>query len=474
MKTSILIMLVLIIFSFEKTFATHNRSGQITYKHLYGLTYEATIETYTFTGTTADRCDLMLYWGDGTSEALLRTNGPAGGDCEHFGELLDANTKKNIYVGQHTYAASSTYIIYMEDPNRNGGIINIPNSVNVPFYIESLINVWDPKYCYVNSVNFFSTITYIKSLNDNSFKFNLTAYDPDQDSISYELVPCKGEGGFDIPGYYIPSGVSLNAYTGEFVWNEQPTSIGEYCFAAKISKWRHGYSVGYVIKDFMVTVLPFSSFIYSFSGANILQVDSHGNYYTTLNPNDSLDLTLTFQDNNPLHQTAIHAFSELFLLDNYATYFSDSVMNISNGHLQWVPNVVNGRTRPYLLTFRGYSSYNSTVLLNDLSLFVYVNGNNDPICETPPFAINEKNNYSQYINYYPNPAKNIITIENKTIIPQNYLVTIKNMQGQEVFCEKIYLSTTYSIDVSSFNNGIFIITLQNDKVNYSNKIVIQK
>ncbi|MCO5266078.1 MAG: hypothetical protein M9948_09415, partial [Lentimicrobium sp.] len=132
-----------LIFSFS-AMATHQRAGEITYRQISGLTYEVTITTYTFAPSAADRCELTINWGDGQSSVLPRSNGPSGQTpagifCEHTGENISVEIRLNIYKGIHTYAAASTYRIWLEDPNRNLGIQNIPNSVDVPLYIETLL-----------------------------------------------------------------------------------------------------------------------------------------------------------------------------------------------------------------------------------------------------------------------------------------------------------------------------------------------
>ena len=52
--------------------ATHNRAGEITYKWIGGLTYEAVITTYTKESAPADRCELTIDWGDNSSTVLKR------------------------------------------------------------------------------------------------------------------------------------------------------------------------------------------------------------------------------------------------------------------------------------------------------------------------------------------------------------------------------------------------------------------
>ena len=56
--------------------ATHNRSGEIIFKKIGGLTVEATVLTYTKASSlNADRDTLDVQWGDGTITRFVRSNG---------------------------------------------------------------------------------------------------------------------------------------------------------------------------------------------------------------------------------------------------------------------------------------------------------------------------------------------------------------------------------------------------------------
>ena len=123
--------------------ATHNRAGEITYRWISGFTYEFTVVTYTKDSAPADRCELTVAFGDGNSAVFSRTNG-ASGTCSapaRMGEPLANDIRKNVYIGSHTYQAPGYYTISMQDLNRNGGINNIPNSINIPFYITTTLLV---------------------------------------------------------------------------------------------------------------------------------------------------------------------------------------------------------------------------------------------------------------------------------------------------------------------------------------------
>ena len=125
----------------KNSFATHNRAGEITYKWIGAtsseLKYRVTITTYTkTTSVQADRPTLdSVYWGDSTPpEVFVRFSKV---------DLAGLNISVNTYVNEHTYAGNGTFVIHFTDPNRNSDVVNIPHSVNVPFYLESLLIIND-------------------------------------------------------------------------------------------------------------------------------------------------------------------------------------------------------------------------------------------------------------------------------------------------------------------------------------------
>ncbi|HNY03860.1 MAG TPA: hypothetical protein PKG48_14795, partial [Bacteroidales bacterium] len=113
--------------------ATHQRAAEITFRHIKDLTYEITLISYTFTPSPANayRDYLTIRWGDNTASDIPRV------------ELtyLPDDITYNKYVGQHEFPGPAKYTISCEDPNRNGGIVNIPNSINTPLYIYSELTI---------------------------------------------------------------------------------------------------------------------------------------------------------------------------------------------------------------------------------------------------------------------------------------------------------------------------------------------
>lgn len=253
-------MYILLLFSIfsSSAFATHVKAGEITYAHLTGLTYTIKVTTYTNTDpltTQADRCYLFVYFGDGDSAEVPRINGPSFLCTTADGEIFDTYSKKNSYETTHTYPGNGLYTITMEDPNRETGICNIPNSVDTQFYIESTLLI-DPALTAINSVQF-TAIPVFYAYVGVLYTQNVTAVDPDNDTLTYELVSCKAAGGQDITGYSYPAGFSIDSLDGEITWNT-PMVICKYNFAVKVTKWRNGNMIGFVIRDFQICSIAFT------------------------------------------------------------------------------------------------------------------------------------------------------------------------------------------------------------------------
>ncbi|MBL7932080.1 MAG: hypothetical protein JNL60_09260, partial [Bacteroidia bacterium] len=288
----LLVFFILVFFVQAK--ATHNRAGEITYKRIAPytkvlpngqvvqvFTYSITITKYTNHGElVADRPIDTVYFGDGELQRVRRINGPL--NCGYFngpigcGEIIISDptytVKLNTYTVTHTYSAPGNYLIRTLDPNRNAGVKNIPNSDSYPFYIESLLVI--NFFTGANSSPVFTFRPIDKACMGVCFEHNPGAYDPDGDSLSYELTDPRGKGGLSVPFYTQPYAAppgtgtfKIDPITGLLSWcvpgldpnNEINTGIGEYNMAFIVSEWRKNTSgkyekIGHVLRDMQVLV----------------------------------------------------------------------------------------------------------------------------------------------------------------------------------------------------------------------------
>ncbi|MEI7982412.1 MAG: hypothetical protein WCI71_12225, partial [Bacteroidota bacterium] len=229
-------------------FATHQRAAEIVYKHISGLTYEITLISYTFTPSPANayRNFLTISWGDGQFSEIPRVE-------EVY---LPGEITYNRYLGQHVFPAPATYTIACEDPNRNGGILNIPNSINTPLYIYSELTI-NPFMGEYNNSPVLLLPPIDNGCVNQPFYHNPGAYDIDGDSLSYRLVPCRGALGMEIPGYTYPAAshsLTLDPVTGDLVW-DSPFQQGEYNIAILIEEWRNGIKIGSVLRDMQIIII---------------------------------------------------------------------------------------------------------------------------------------------------------------------------------------------------------------------------
>ncbi len=247
-------------FAFQNAYATHNRAGEITYRIIDGLTIEATITTYTKeSSVAADRDTLEICWSvGGPCEKVGRSNGNGNG------VPLGNDTKVNKYIATHTYPGIAHYVISMTDPNRNGGILNVnwPNSENVPFYLETTVTFYNPNFEGPNNSPILSQAPIDIACIDQIFVHNPTAWDPDGDSLSYELIVPFQAYQTPVPLYEDPSEVneslmdshSLNSVTGTFKW-DSPKEAGEYNIAMYIIQHRNGIAIDTMIRDMQILVV---------------------------------------------------------------------------------------------------------------------------------------------------------------------------------------------------------------------------
>lgn len=89
------------------------------------------------------------------------------------------------------------------------------------------------------------------------------------------------------------------------------------------------------------------------------------------------------------------------------------------------------------------------------------------------------NKQSEYFNskeviIYPNPANSYVTIQYNKSQAIQYLLTLRDIRGQEVLSEKVVFDKVYKMDLNNIKGGIYFLTLTNNKEQVVKKIVIQK
>jgi hypothetical protein len=160
---------------------------------------------------------------------------------------------KKEYVGLFTFPGPGTYNINYVDTFRIGGIENISDSGFETITIEHS-HLISPFLGENNTPVLFSYQTDI-SVSNNIYGYYPNAWDPDGDSLTYEIIPCTAS------NYIQPDSLIIDPVTGKIDF--YPDSTGMYAIAFKIKEWRYDgtqyYLMGSSTKDLLIDVYVLNS-----------------------------------------------------------------------------------------------------------------------------------------------------------------------------------------------------------------------
>lgn len=237
--------------------ATHIRGGDLTARRLpgAGLTYEFTLTIYRdVTGVPADERVEFDFGNGDQAEVRLTSTQDVGNQTERL-----------LYVTTYTFAGPGEYRVGVGIRNRNPSVLNIPNSVNTPFYIESTFLI--SPFLGLNTSPILTYPILDFGASRQIFIHNPGAFDPDGDSLSYELTICKRDRGRQIEGYSFPetlfdaqnragtgrATLTMDPLTGDLIW-DAPLQAGQYNVAFFVYEWRNGVRISAINRDIQIII----------------------------------------------------------------------------------------------------------------------------------------------------------------------------------------------------------------------------
>jgi hypothetical protein len=446
------IFLILFLLYAYRNYATHNQGGKIEIAWMTALTYEITITTYTKTSSIqADRPVLDTVSIGGVILPFSRNskiNLP--GD-------LSVNEYKRIY----SFPDQGRYKVHVIDPNRNTDLVNIPNSVSVPFCVESEVVVFDPAYYCTASTPVYNLPPLVHAYINKELIYNPTAYDVDRDSLVFSLVPCLGANALPIPGYVIPAGISINSHTGEMRWNNTTLGMdGVYAFCIKSEKFRRGINVGYTTLDFQFELSATPDTTFGFKNLSTYPIHPDNYYFSSVNAGDTFNLSVAYYDSS-LQAT-------LFFTSPITMNVADSSSvsgHETTSYVSWVGDPAFINPHPYILSFT-----NHTFSLC-LTYLLYVNGNFTDTCPNfPAISVDEINNEIDF-EIFPNPSTGSVTIS----LPRkqnSFSIIVSDVTGREISCLKNVTDESLTISTANFSPGVYFITVRSMHSSASRKFLV--
>lgn len=260
-------LVILVSGMFNRSDATHIRAGEITAQRLdcVGLTFRITITGWVDLESSVVFGGGEIDFGDGSPAINLRQGAQLVLE-QDLGNMVGIV----VFVIEHTYPANGVYTLSYLEANRNAGILNMNNSVETTFYIETLLII-DP---FLGCNN--TPVLLIPPVDDACvgaiFFHNPGAYDADGDSISYEITEPKRDKDTDVNSYRFPNDETfggtteegdlptlfeINPITGDIIWNA-PAIAGEYNIAFIIYEWRiimgEPFLMSWITRDMQIIV----------------------------------------------------------------------------------------------------------------------------------------------------------------------------------------------------------------------------
>ncbi|MBL0343388.1 MAG: SprB repeat-containing protein [Bacteroidetes bacterium] len=283
-------VLVSTIFCFysNQSFATHAAGADLTYQCLGGLVYQVDATFYRDCGGTSEPGNITITYKSAAcgftrtalANKVLVNNGteitmPCATSPSTCGGGISTGIRKWVYRTVITLpAACSDWVFSYRVCCRNCSISTIQNpcASGSEVYVEATLN---NQAASCNSSPVFSNIPIAFVCLGQNFNFNQGVYDPDGDSISYELITPKTSAIAEVT--FIPPATQfapvnsstpflLNSVTGDI--NFTPSSLQISILAVRVKEYRDGQLVGSTIRDMQIYTQNCSNAIPAASGIN--------------------------------------------------------------------------------------------------------------------------------------------------------------------------------------------------------------
>jgi hypothetical protein len=390
-----------------------------------------------------------LYFGDGDREFVEEQPNVMRYDLDPTGAVAEAR-----YVTVHTYSSMGSYKITYTEPNRNGGVLNMDNSLNTFFNIETSIALSQD---FVATPNLL-TPPLLLGISGESFEASIAAVD-EADYTLFYVLSTPGNGAGPVINYKLPENFKLNTVNGHISWDTKFNGSfqqGEYNFAAKIKQFKGEQLVSTMVYDFQI-ILNEGTTGRKISGNKT--VDENARIYVPLNSTSKFKVFVEDAQSN----VDVEVFSELLDEDNggsvsFSTY--DSTHNgksIKVGVIEVTNSEHIVRDNPYPLVVRGLYSDNF-VQGKDLTYLIYTKDVElDQEIAVDPEIVLSTGEETKLLDVYPNPVGGELHLKDERIIA----FSIYSISG--ILLEGGAPSLDRTVDLHSLKPGFYVLMLNSGR-----------
>ncbi|MEO1052002.1 MAG: T9SS type A sorting domain-containing protein [Bacteroidota bacterium] len=460
--------------------ATHLRAAFIKVQQISFRTVRITVEGYSGTGSAVRFGEGLLDFGDGSEPFML----PALEYNVHTTFIGGATTTEPIeynfspeaavvrFTLEHTYASSGQYLVSYDETGRNEGIINIDDSGNTAFYMETQFILRNDSRFYhtpqplAPQYFFFPTVE-----QQSSIAYNLGAYDPSDYKLRYELVPNKQDRETEVLNFQLPESVALNRLNGLFTWDGVFLGLispGEYIYAVRINQFDGDIQMGYMTMDIQIIVED---------GDRILalrddQELNEDNRIVVL-PGEQHQIQVTLEGDDFIEDTLMIS-GELVGSENLEWSTTETFKG-RVGTIVLKPTADILRDNPYLISVRAFvnapsQSTGTQRLLRDINYLVYTRDIED-VDPDPGIITSLPGSDESDLLVYPNPTTRFLNVEGISSDLQS--LVLYDLRGEVI--EQIRLSGQNRIDLTLFESGVYFYSLLDaDREVKKGKIILSK
>lgn len=377
--TKILLSVFLLLFAFmQTTNATHLRGGEITLKRkaTNALTYTITITTYT---------DAIGGLGANNNQNKLDNNGlkiynngvlVAQMEPQRISRIsLNRETEKNVYQVDFTFRANGIYLIGANIRNRNEGVVNMKESVQTSFYIETLVVINSELGLNGTPLLLNPAVDFTAAIGQR-FIHNSNAFDAEGDSLAYRMIiprhipdnsetpklvndyrdPTQAPAGGQTELKNGPAFFRIDSLSGDLIW-DAPAAKGQYNVAFEILEYRNGVLISVTVRDMQIIVKEGSNKrpIIEIPDEICIQAGEKVNVIIKANDPENHPIVLTsvgpVYKNNDLPVNDVPPIQ--FIAAPYATFNSSATPKVNaTGTFEWQTSCEHIRAKAYEVLFK--------------------------------------------------------------------------------------------------------------------------
>lgn len=402
-----------------------------------GFTYDIILTVYTNEGSSIAFGDGTLNFGDGSSQ---RTPSVIPGIARPD---LGENVAQVTYSTIHTFSGSGHYKITYQEPGLVAGIVNIVNSVETYFYLETGIFLQDgldsssPKFLVEP---FFSAPV------GKEYGFSAAAGDNPY-TLTYELAsPVEYNTKFQRP-----ETMHVNYYNGQITWDAQfkgSSQVGVYLFAVRVSQFDEmERRIGYVTRTIQVILRDVDI------GIELLNPVSDENKVILVEENQSKSLKFLMRKDTPRSNWEIALENRLTSnidLSQYDSIIGEAEFKVGLLKLTTTSDIV--QDNPYIIVLRGKVEDLEDIFVRDISLMLLTKDVELPI-------ITRVQNESVKANVYPNPFVEYFQVESSFDLPTK--LSMINDLGETVFKSQFFRRER--VETVNFPRGVYFLQIETDR-----------